>query len=88
MAPSAVRCHTRPVDWFRGRTEAQQRLQERRLEHPVRSALTLSLLWFVGMWAVALRSTNPRGVVPLAMGSLLFGFGLIWWMRRQRRRSD
>jgi Flp pilus assembly protein TadB len=71
-----------------GTTPRQMERQRAALNRPVRTALILSAGYFVLMWAFTGFSLQPVVLILWILGSLGFGFGLVWFMRRRAERTD
>jgi hypothetical protein len=83
------------LTWFRDEfrrenLEARERRADRsskQVERPVLYAAFVAVFWGSGMWLLDGRQTDFGSLLGLALGSLLFGLGNLWWTRRWNRKQ-
>jgi len=72
--------------WWNGETPRQIERRKAALRHPVRGALLASLAFFLPMWALTAFNLEPVVLALWVVGSLGFGFGLVWLGKRKAAR--
>jgi len=84
-----------PITWFKAEFRRENlEVRERRaardselLVHPVRYAAGLAVFWGAVMWLATGHDTDVGWLVILAVASVFYGLGMLWWTRRWNRRQ-
>lgn len=76
--------------WARamGRTPKQQEQLRQRIAHPVRAGFFFGAPYAIGLGVVFFLKDGPSGVVFAGIAGVLYGWGMVIWMRRRLRKLD